>query len=497
MGRTMLIIGAGIAGLSVGCYGQMNGYETRIFEQHDLPGGLCTSWKRKGYVFDGCFHWLVGSSPGNKFYRIWEELGAVQGREMVNFDEFYRIERSDGKTLIMYTDPGRLGTHLRELSPADAKIIEEFIASIRHMSKFDMPSLKPMELMNLFDGLKMIPKIIGMGRLFKKYRKMVMKDFGAQFSDPFLNGCFSNFMGMEDFPVLAFLMTLGWLSKKCAGYPIGGSLKFAQAIEERYLKLGGQIHYRSKVTKILTEEGRALGVRLADGTEYRADYVVSAADGHATIFDMLGGSYLSQEYKEAYEEAAVFEPLIQVSLGVNEDFSGLPHMIDYSLKEPLQIAGQTVKELGFRHYCDDPTVAPAGKSVLSVLLNADYDYWERLAQDPEAYQQEKLNVLNSVIKGLEERLPGVSGRIEVTDVATPLTTQRYTGNWRGSFEGWMLTAENMGKNLPRTLSGLSNLYLAGQWVHPGGGVPVAAKSGRDIVQLICKEEKKRFATKLN
>ena len=51
MSKSVDIVGAGIAGLSVGCYLQMNGYRTQIFEQHELPGGLCTSWKRGGYTF--------------------------------------------------------------------------------------------------------------------------------------------------------------------------------------------------------------------------------------------------------------------------------------------------------------------------------------------------------------------------------------------------------------------------------------------------------------
>ena len=55
----------------------MNGYRTQTFERHTIPGGLCTSWKRKGYAFDGCIHWLVGSSPASGFYPLWEELGAV------------------------------------------------------------------------------------------------------------------------------------------------------------------------------------------------------------------------------------------------------------------------------------------------------------------------------------------------------------------------------------------------------------------------------------
>ena len=67
MAKKVDIIGAGIAGLSAGCYLQMNGYDTEIFELHDKPGGLCTSWKRGDYAIDGCIHWLVGLGPRIRF----------------------------------------------------------------------------------------------------------------------------------------------------------------------------------------------------------------------------------------------------------------------------------------------------------------------------------------------------------------------------------------------------------------------------------------------
>jgi phytoene dehydrogenase-like protein len=72
--KSIIIIGSGVAGLSAGSYGQMNGFRTQIFEMHDRAGGLCTSWKRKGYDIDGCVHGLLGSSPANPFYRMWSEL---------------------------------------------------------------------------------------------------------------------------------------------------------------------------------------------------------------------------------------------------------------------------------------------------------------------------------------------------------------------------------------------------------------------------------------
>ena len=104
MDKSIIIIGAGIAGLSAGCYGQMNGYRTQIFEMHNIPGGLCTTWKRKGYKIDGCFEWWYRSNPGTGFYQMWEELGAVQGQSLVHLEESARVEGKGGKTLILYTD---------------------------------------------------------------------------------------------------------------------------------------------------------------------------------------------------------------------------------------------------------------------------------------------------------------------------------------------------------------------------------------------------------
>ncbi len=117
MTSSILIIGAGIAGLSAGCYGQMNGFDTQVFELHDLPGGLCTAWVRKGYVMDGAIQYLFGSGEDQPYHRMWQELGAVQGRQFYYHDEMMRVVAPGGRTLVAYCDPDRLAEHLKELSP--------------------------------------------------------------------------------------------------------------------------------------------------------------------------------------------------------------------------------------------------------------------------------------------------------------------------------------------------------------------------------------------
>jgi len=111
----ILIIGAGIGGLSTGCYARMNGYRAMILEMHTKPGGLCTSWRREGYTFDGCMHNLAGSSSESAFYEMWRELGVVPAIRMHAYDELVRVERAHGEPLTVYTNLDRLERHMKAL----------------------------------------------------------------------------------------------------------------------------------------------------------------------------------------------------------------------------------------------------------------------------------------------------------------------------------------------------------------------------------------------
>jgi len=345
--KSLIIIGAGIAGLSTGCYAQMNGYESQIFEMHDKPGGVCTSWKRNGYTFDGCIDWLTGTNPSDPFYQIWQELGALQGRSIVNHDELLRIKSTSGRALTIYANVDRLEQHLKEIAPVDAKVIGELCQTIRQISQ---------------EG--------GFQRFFMSIRsesadlpqwvRGTVQEFASRLQDPFLRETFlQGFGNMEG--MMFLLLYLALQNMKDGGYPIGGSLSFARAIERRYIRLGGEVHYGARVVRILVEHDRAVGVRLHNGMEYRAERVISAADGHATIFEMLEGKYLDDEIRGYYDTWPVFPPLIQVSLGVARDFSSEPPRISLPLREPITIGGKTLSHLDLKHYCYDPTMAPLGK----------------------------------------------------------------------------------------------------------------------------------------
>lgn len=496
--QSIIIIGAGIAGLSAGCYAQMNGFDSQIFELHSLPGGLCTAWKRKGFTFDGCIHWLVGSRPGSSLNTLWRELGAVQGRTFYDAQEFINVRDSDGKTLIVYTDIDRFVQHMLDISPEDAPHIREFGQAVKSVSRFSSVLPTPGQMPPLKNLFKLAISSFPALSIIRKYSKTTIHEFARRFQNPFLRKAFVALFDMPDFPMTAMIMTLAWLDDKDAGYPIGGSLVFAQAIEKRYLDLGGKIHYQRRVKKIIVENDQAVGVILEDGDEIRADYVISAADGHATLFEMLEGKYLNDEFRSYYKEMPIFNPIVQVSLGINRFLADQPDMCSILLDEPVTIAGRERKTLGFRNFRFDPTLTPPGKSAVTVTLDADYDYWKALADDEERYESEKKQTAISVINTLDKHIPGFAGLVEVIDVATPLTYERYTGNWRGSMEGWLITTQSfdlvMKGGMPKALPGLRNFYMIGQWVEPGGGVPTGATSARSVIGKICKQEKQPFRT---
>ncbi|MBK9126033.1 MAG: NAD(P)/FAD-dependent oxidoreductase [Chloroflexi bacterium] len=492
--KRILIIGAGIAGLAAGCYARMNGYDVQILEQHTLPGGLCMSWKRKDYIFDGCIHYLFGTAPGNSFYRMWEELGAIQGRTMISHTEYQHI--TDGqRTLIVYADPDQLEAHMLELSPQDAGPIKALCRGIRHFQTFDLGVLydRPRNLMTGNEwrrfGMKMMPFLPAMLRW-----GISAKQFAQRFRDPFLRRAVPQMFSWEDAPVMMGMMLLAYQHTGNAAYPQGGSLEFAQAIEKRFLALGGRVEYNAQVERILTRDGRAAGVRLYDDREIEADYVISAADGRRTIFHLLDGEYADAKVRRMYDGHLPMHTQVQVSLGVKRDMREHPHWTTYLLDKPMTLIGDPRSEIGVKHYSFDPTLAPEGKSVVQVMMRSDYHYWDNI-HGRRLYDTEQRQVTDLLLARIEAWHPGITADVEFKDEATPLTYERFTGNWQGATCGWLLTPETMRMlifGVKRTLPGLKNFWMAGQWVEPGGSVPMAAASGRTAIQLICAQEGKPF-----
>jgi phytoene dehydrogenase-like protein len=491
----VVIIGGGIAGLACGCYLQMNGIQTEILEASLLPGGLCTAWHRGPYVFDGCLRWLMGVQPPSAFHQIWTELGAIAGRKIFIHDEMLRIENSDGQTLVVPTDLDKLAREFKRIAPEDGALIDRLVRDARRCAPLEPPLENALELMTLFEKIKLGLRYLPMVPTIFRYKNLSITAYVARYKNKFLREALQIIAGSEDMSALVLVMVLAFRTRNNTGFVAGGSWDFAMAIADRYAKLGGTVRYRTKVTSIKVENNRATGVECDDGTVVPAATVVSCADGFTTIFKMLDGKFVDKKIRYLYENCKPFPAIIQVSLGIKKIFPDAPHTLNLPLPRPLCVDDQIKHDrLEVETFGSDSELCPEGTMIMTVRLPTSYEFWTKLKKnDPVRYREEKKNVVQKITAVLDKRFPGLAQHIERSDIATPATFVRYTGNWQGSYEGWLPTPRILGRRISYTLPGLKNFYMAGHWVVAGGGLPSAALSGRYVAQMICAQNGKVFA----
>jgi phytoene dehydrogenase-like protein len=282
---------------------------------------------------------------------------------------------------------------------------------------------------------------------------------------------------------------------------VGGAAEFAKSIEKRYLEVGGKVHYSSRVQKILVENDKAVGIRLTDGSEHRADIIISNADGRKTIFDMLDGKHINETvrgYCAPITDETAFA--VDVFWGINRDLSAEPSSLVLLLEQPVTIAGHAYESIEAQLYGFDESMAPAGKGTIKVELTASYDYWKQLYTNREKYKQEKQRAVEQVIEILERHFRGIKDQIEIIDVCTLMTWERYMGGTQGWFNmpnrkfDFAMREDLSDKKFHTTLPGLSNFYFVGVWATMMGSLPHNALSGKTIIRRICKKDGKKFRT---
>jgi phytoene dehydrogenase-like protein len=495
MQKHLIIVGAGIAGLSAGIYARRNGYRTTIFDMHDIPGGLCTAWKRKGYNFDISMHMLTGSVNG-PFHEMWEELGITQ-KFTFHFHDHMALVEGMGKQLLLSTDRKKFESALLSLSPEDAGLIREFTRLVFGPDMMKAASLKPKEVKTFTDKIREFSAILPLMRTFGKYKGLTVQEFAERFKDPFLRQAIRFFIDspgwpMDQFPMVALA---GFVRSSVteAGAPRGGSQQVVFHMADLYRELGGAMQLKSKVSNLVIENERVTGIELEDGSAHTADEVIWAGDAHTLIYEILEGKYISEEIAGMYEKWIPVQPILHVMMGVNMDLSGHPHSTVFEADKPITIAGKEHRWLSMLHHCFDPTMAPKGKSAVEVWYATSFEYWQDLYKNRSAYKAEKKRIAEYTIQQVDKKISGFSARLEVLDVPTPATYYRYTGNWKGSPDGWYITPDNMRMQEPqRTLPGLEGLRMVGQWTAPFTGTVIAALTGRQVIQLMCREEGRAF-----
>jgi prolycopene isomerase len=500
----VIVIGAGGGGLGAAAALAKNGMKVLIIEQHEKVGGYMTTFERYPYTFEVSLHAMDGLDPDGITRRTLETVGIMDKIKPVRLDPMYRTVYPK-HDLIIPADADEYCELMKKTFPHEAKGIDKLF--------------KTME--KIYNGLHALMALTGgdygsaLATLVQPWKYWPLIKYWDNTLSELLDDCvhdqefiaiftqLSGYAGAEPDNVSAIFFSVMWGSYHYGGYYYfeGGSQAVSNAMAEVIEENDGTIMLDTLVTRILIEDGKAVGVRTKPGDEYRCRYVVSNANAPATFFELVGEEHLPKDYAQNIRDLKIGMSSFVVYIGVDHDyrdvFQGMHQIMintTYDPAEGFNYMYQGVPEkTGYaiaNYSVTDPLAAPEGKNAMQVISILPYDWKDGWYEDEsyEKYDALKTETAMIYIKRAEEYLPGLRDHIEVMEVGSPRTMEHYTLNPKGTIFGWDNTPEqSLLKRLPQETP-IENLYLAGAWTFPGGGQSAVISSGIMAADKIMKKD---------
>jgi phytoene desaturase len=473
-GYDVVVIGAGIGGLTCAAYLAKKGKRVKVFEQHHTPGGCCTSFSRKGFKFDAGVLHLTGGKESGAFQRV---LSALEIENEFKFKEQFQRFIFPGLALDSSRDVADFPRKLKKLFPQESKGITNLFDIIK----------------SIYSDIKKLPNL---SPLLAKYKERSFQELvDEHIKDTKLKALVNanwhlwyppwNYSAIDYAALLITEQTRGYF------YPLGGIQTVPDTLVRTLKSYGGEIEYRTFVDRIILEKGKAAGIETRKGKQVRAAQVVSNIAARATLLNLVGEENLPQDFVKTLNRLEISLSSFYVYLGVDIDprTTGVdaPETIVYETYDNTQEWNRLLKgELAIPCFgiaiptLVDPSVAPPGKHVVIIMTMAPYNLAGK------SWREEKERFARKLIARAEKLIPGLSQHIVVQDAATPLTYERYTLNTMGAAMGWAFSPQMFMKRLEQKTP-IPNLYLAGHWTMPGGGVPAVALSGLRAARMILGE----------
>ena len=467
----VVVIGAGLAGLTCGAFLAKGGKLVKVFERNPNPGGLCTTFQRKGFKFDGAAFFCRDVEEGEPVSEILYSLG------MANEVEFFKTSR------IRYTFPNENIDMPPNVSDSIKMLSEKFPHEKEGIRKFFDTCI---EIKNATSRTSISPVI-------SKYRDKSAKQLIDEYlKDTHLKNLIAGigFIGVMPDRFSAIYEAQALLRRLAPIYsPRGGMQSITDAYTKGLLKYGGQLELGTTITKIITEEGKAKGVITNDGRKIGADYVVSAVAALQTFDELIDKEELDPKFLDSLKNRKLAMSAFLVYLGIDLDLkmfdiadinfvheaSNVEEGYDNCIKGKFDKTWFSL----FIPSLFNPTLCPKihgdNENIIIILTFAPF------AMD---WEKDKERVTNLMINKAERLVPNLSKHIIVKDSASPLTLVRYTLNTEGSMSGWAPTSEYMSSKKLEQRTPIKNLFLAGQWTQPGARTSQVAISGRNAAEMI-------------
>ena len=487
--KKIIIVGGGISGLSAGISAIQQGFEPLIIEKNPNLGGLCVSWKRKGFEVDGCIHWITGTKKGTQLYDMWKSIGAF------NDDEIYQLPGwgvvdYEGTAVPFYSDLNKAEETWIKISPEDSKRIKKFFKTVKAYIDVELPTESPQVYLSFRTLFKFVFKLL---KHFPSYEYGLFAScdkYAKKFKHPALRYAITHIQPGKG-NLYSMIFSYANVASGNGGNIYGGSNKFTENIVKRYEELGGQYLLNSPVKSINLKHRRATGVTLDSGEVINGDYVVTCCDANYALMKLLKGKYpvyrLARRYNKPKKHPAPSCILLHFAV---EDMVDVGSPYNFSI-ENFSIGGYKVDHINMRSLGYDPLYVKGNKTVVQVMIDQyskHYDYWKNLYKNKEFYNLVKETIAKMVIVNIEKKFPSLSGKITLLDVATPVTFNRYVNASRGSYMGFLYTSKSPALMISGKVPFVRKLYLAGQYVQCPGGLPLAMVSGNHAIQRIRYKE---------
>jgi len=476
----VIVIGSGAGGLSAALPIAQQGLKVLVLEQHKRVGGWTHSFSKQGYKFSPGVHYIGSLMPGENLRTVYEGLGVSEHLAFseINPDGYDHVyignERFD-----FPKGQKALAERLKARFPSEAKGIDGYMDMVTKLVNrlHNLGAVK-----NPLDAVQAAPDAGSILRWAMRSGQKLVDHF---VKDPVLKAILMAQAGDHGMPPsqVSALMQASITQHYFNGayYPIGGSEAIPNAFVRCLEEAGGELRLRTKVERILIEDQKAVGVRLSDGSELHSRYVISNADTGITFDQLVGREYLSDKLKDKQDKVEYSTSALSLFFATDMDLreAGLDsgnnwyyanadletqyqhgmgdHVLHADQPEMMFLTCTTLK---------DPSKMVGGHHTCEAFAFVGYEPFARWADTkhgnrPADYEALKEDLAWRMIKGLEERIPGLSKRIVYWTLGTPITNQHYINSTNGNLYGIAKSIRQLGPLGFGTTTEFDGLLLCG------------------------------------
>lgn len=486
----VIVIGAGIGGLSTAALLAKAGKSVLLVERHDRPGGYAHGFRRRDFHFDAGVHLVSGCGPegyrnGSTIHKICQAVGIdpqaiflpIQNYARVVFPEFEIPLRAGEEAFV---------SGLTEHFPAEK---DNLLSLIRLCKLLAEEAMLAEEILDQSKTSRVSPAQV-LSNLFRYRHTTLTEALDAFLVDPRLKSACAALWPYLGLPPsqLSFLywasMMAGYIYE--AGYYCRGSFQtYANLLAAAVTKQDGEVLLNASVRRICVDQGKASGIMLENGQLIRAKIVVSNIDLRQTAELLIGPEHLPENYCENLAKLtpslSIFANYIATNLPLNEEahthesffYESFDHETGYALTRD----GHSNWFTATLPSLTDPTLAPKGKHIMLLTTLCPFQISLSWRQAKQEYQQR-------LLEKAEQYFPGLNDHLLLVEAGSPRTLERYTLNQQGAAYGFAPSPKQIGPNRPGVRGALPGLYHTGHWTRPGGGVAGVSVSAQLATQAI-------------